>query len=96
MYLLYGSDVFGMRNRVQEKKGKGEKYKHSVEVHYKVEDANIDGLLEKATDEDWNDQLVAFANSDTISLLARAADYDVINIQWIDVIHGLIVLLGMY
>ena len=33
-------------------KGKGGKYKHSIEVHYKVEYANIDGLLEKTTHED--------------------------------------------
>ena len=38
------------------KKGKVGKYKHSIEVHYEVEDANIDGLLQNATNywvRDW-------------------------------------------
>ena len=42
------------------KKGKGGKYKHSIELHCEVEDANIDGLLEKATNEDDTPNLVVF------------------------------------
>ena len=69
---------------------------NSGTLHYEVEHADIDGLLEKTTDEDDVLKLVVFANSDTISLLVMAADYNVINAEGIDVIHGLIVLLGTY
>ena len=40
--------------------------------------------------------LVVFAISDTILLLAIAADHNVISVEGTDVIHGLIVLLGTY
>ena len=73
-----------------------ENSKHSIDVHYKVEDENIDVLLEKATNEDDMPKLVVFANSDTILLLAIAGDHNVINVEGIDVIYSLTVLLGVY
>lgn len=91
--------VMGYRHLEKEvgfTKGRGGKYKHSIDVKFEVSDDKIDGILEKNTAQDDSPKLLVFSNSDNISLITIVADGHNITVDGTDIVHGIIILLGTY
>ena len=78
------------------KRGKGGKFKNSIEIEYEVPDDKIDETLKKFSEQDEHPKIIVIFNSGNVVLTAVVADSRVISVKETDIVHAIIVMIGLY
>ena len=85
-----------LEDQIAYKRGRGGKSKNTIEIEYEVPDDKIDEKLKKLAEEDDHPRIIAIFNSGNVVLTAVVADSRVITLKDTDIVHGIIVMIGLY
>ena len=78
------------------KKGRGGKYKNSLEVKWEINDDGISKEIEKCSEIDEAPKLLIFSNSENVVLICLVGDRTTVNIEGTDVQNALLILICFY
>ena len=85
-----------LESEVGFKRGKGGKFQNCIVIKNEIPDDKVDDVLKNQSNADDCPKLIVIMNSGSVVLVSAVGDARVISIKETEIIHGLMVLIGLY